>query len=374
MIKIKRMDQSFYKVYLFALILLCANTLLAQEADSLVVPIGDTTIYSVVEEMPRFPGCEQLDTTLAVKNECSQASLLNFVYSNVQYPLEARQQGIDGTVVLTFVVEPDGTISGLHPVKDIGGGCAEEAMRVVGAMNRIGIRWVPGKNKGEVKRVQYNLPIRFKLEDPLPYVFIEGDTVYTEYEQALAFKEGEEALAQHLADNLVYPEFALDSCWVGDMDVSILVEPSGVVKVLDVKDYNDLGFDFQFEAIRAATSTFGLWQPAVYEGRPVPAAYDVNLTFYPNQASCTSSVADYDKANTLADEGLALFNEGEKEAGIQKMTEAIDLFPQNANFRYMRGQAYLTENRMEEACTDFLIVRDVLSTSYVDDLLPLICK
>ncbi|MCB0642647.1 MAG: energy transducer TonB [Phaeodactylibacter sp.] len=369
------MEQVLYRFWNMALGLCLAAPLFGQTTtDTLNIPDGDTIIYKVAHEMPRFPGCERLDTTLAAKYECSQASLLSFIYQNVQYPLAARQEGIEGTVVLTFVVEKDGTISGLHPIKDIGGGCAEEAMRVVGAMNKIGIRWVPGRQDGEVRRVQFNLPVRFKLEDPLPYVMIEGDTVYVDYEEPLAFRNGQEGLAQHLADNLVYPDFAKDSCWVGDMDVSILVQPSGLVKVLDVKDYNNLGFDFQFEAIKAATSTFGMWQPAVYEGRQVPAAYDVNLTFYPNQNACATRIADYDRAIDMADAGLDLFNEGEKEKGIDQMSKAIELFPENANFRYMRGQAFLTENRLEEACADFLVVRAVLNTSYVDDILPLICK
>ncbi len=112
----------------------------------------DTTIYQIAEEMPRFPGCEGLDTTIQVKQQCAQASLLQFIYQNVRYPEQARLDGVEGTVVLRFVVEPDSLISHLEVVKDIGGGCAEEAMRVVSAMNEIGVRWTPGKNKGKVGR------------------------------------------------------------------------------------------------------------------------------------------------------------------------------------------------------------------------------
>ena len=68
----------------------------------------DTTIFKVAEEMPRFPGCEHLDTTMAAKTQCSQASLLSFMYGNIRYPLEARQNGNEGTVVIGFVVEKDG--------------------------------------------------------------------------------------------------------------------------------------------------------------------------------------------------------------------------------------------------------------------------
>jgi Gram-negative bacterial TonB protein C-terminal len=94
-------------------------------ATSQEVPEADTTIYSVVEEMPRFPGCEAMDTTIQVKTQCAQASLLSFFYDNISYPLEARQNGNEGMVVLTFVVEKDGTIHNPTILKDIGGGCGE---------------------------------------------------------------------------------------------------------------------------------------------------------------------------------------------------------------------------------------------------------
>lgn len=334
----------------------------------------DTTIYKVVEVMPRFPGCEQLDTTLAVLNECAQASLLNFIYQNVRYPLEARQQNIEGTVVLTFVVEKDGTISNLQVIKDIGGGCAGEALRVVGAMNEIGIRWKPGLQGGEVKRVQFNLPVRFRLEEPLPYVFIQRDTVYVELESEPAFQGGEAGLTAFIDANLKYPSFAYDSCWVGDMDVSILIYPDASIKVLDTKDYNNLGFDFQFEAIQVTTATDGRWEPGRFEGRAVPAVYEFNLAFYSDNPACRLVISDYKRANQLADEGLELFNQGEKEQGMAKMTEAVELFPENANFRYIRGQAYLSENQLDAACKDLQMVKQVLFTSFVDELLPVICK
>ena len=366
------MNKHMKRRYLPALLAvsLASVTLLAQEE----TVGGDTLIYKAVEELPRFPGCENLDTTIAVKRQCAEASLLDFIYSNIDYPAQARRDGIEGTVVLSFVVETDGTVSNLQVLRDIGGGCAAEAMRVVGAMNRIGVRWTPGKQNGEPVRVQFNLPIRFKLEDPLPYEMIGPDTVYVEFDTPLAYRKGEEALTAFLDSVLTYPEIGNDSCLVGDMDVKMLVQPNGSIKVLNVNDFNNLGFDFQFEAIRACNSTWGQWAPAVYQGRPVPADFDVNLTFLPTAPACKQQVDKFERANQLAYEGLELYNAEEAEAGLAKLDEAIELFPQNANYRYMRGQALLNENRLEEACGDFQIVREVLSTSYVDNLLLIICK
>jgi TonB family protein len=335
---------------------------------------ADTTVYQVAEEMPRFPGCEALDTTIQAKNQCAQASLLNFIYQNVRYPEEARVAGVEGSVVLRFIVETDGTISNLELVKDIGSGCGEEALRVVGAMNEIGVRWSPGKKDGKPVRVQQALPIKFKLEEPPPYIFVGRDTVYTVFEDTLAFRGGHEALLGFIREKLIYPAAGEDSCMVGDMMVELLVRPNGRLKVLNVDDYNNLGFDFQFEAIRASNSTLGMWTPARYEGRAVPTIYDIPVLFEPKDARCASKVSDFQKARQWADEGIALYNEGEKEAGIGKLSEAIELFPDHANFRYMRGQAYLNEKEMEKACEDLKIAREVLTLSFLDNLLPLICE
>jgi TonB family protein len=308
------------------------------------------------------------------KAKCAEMSLLNFLYQNIQYPMEARRNDIQGTVVLSFIVEKDGTISDLKVVKDIGGGCAEEALRVVGAMNEVGIRWTPGKLEGQMVRVRKTLPIRFRLEDPPSFTMIDGDSVYVEFETPPQYTEGQEALEQYLKENLKYPELGNDSCLVGDMDLQVLIQPDGLVKVLDVNDFNRLGFDFQFEAIRALTATFGQWTPAVFEGRPVPAALDLSVTFTPTAPDCAQRISDFEQANEWAVEASQLYNEGEKEAGLEKIGEAIQLFPDNANFLYMRGQMFLDQDRMEEACADFKKVRDVLANPFIRDLLPLICN
>jgi len=348
---------------------LFALQLSAQTMDS------DTTVYPVAEQAPRFPGCEQLDTTIAFKAQCAQASLLNFMYSNIQYPLEARQQNIEGTVVTTFVVEKDSTISNIELVKDIGGGCGDAVLRVVNAMNEVGIRWVPGKMDGRPVRTQFNLPIRFRLEEAPPYVMVDRDTVYTQFETPLQYKGGDEALVAYVNENLQYPEVGNDSCSVGYMDVQVLVQPDGFVKVLDILDYNDLGLDFQFNAITTATNTMNQWEPAVFEGRKVPASFDIRMGFIPTaEQKCAEVIERFEKANTLADEGTQLYNSGETDAGLAKLTEAIELFPNNADFLYSRGQAYLDLKDFAAACSDLSMVKQILSVDWYDNLLPIICS
>lgn len=104
-------------------------------------------VFKVVEQMPAFPG--------------GQGELLNFLAANIKYPKVAKDNGIEGMVVIQYVIEKDGSITNARIVKGIGAGCDEEALRVVNAMPN----WVAGKQRGQAVPVQFNLPIRFKMED-----------------------------------------------------------------------------------------------------------------------------------------------------------------------------------------------------------------
>ena len=121
----------------------------------------EETIFKVVEDMPRFPGCE--DKGISDKNElkkCAEEQMLKFIYGNIKYPAIARENGIEGKAILQFVVEKDGSVTGIKVLREPGGGCGKEADRVVKMMPK----WVPGKQRGQAVKVQYTLPVRFKLE------------------------------------------------------------------------------------------------------------------------------------------------------------------------------------------------------------------
>jgi periplasmic protein TonB len=79
--------------------------------------------------------------------------------SIIQYPKYAKENNISGTVIITFIVEKDGSLTDVYVLKDIGGGCGSEGVRVINSMPN----WIPGKMKGAPVRVQYNMPIRFTL-------------------------------------------------------------------------------------------------------------------------------------------------------------------------------------------------------------------
>lgn len=118
------------------------------------------TMVSPKETMPRYPGCEDMESNEADKKSCADQKMLEFIYENICYPDSARENGIEGTVVISFVVEKDGTISNPKIIRAIGGGCEEELMRVV----RMFPRFIPGEYMDKKVRVQINLPIRFRLE------------------------------------------------------------------------------------------------------------------------------------------------------------------------------------------------------------------
>lgn len=99
------------------------------------------------EQMPEFPG--------------GKDALVAFISKNLNYPEQAVEEGIEGVVYVSFVVEKDGKISNTKVLRGIGGGCDEEALRVVQGMPN----WTPGKQRGEALRVKYNLPIRYKLAE-----------------------------------------------------------------------------------------------------------------------------------------------------------------------------------------------------------------
>ena len=127
-------------------------------APELIPPEPEVEIDEYVtfaENMPRFPGCEETNLLKKDKEVCAQKNMLAFIYSKIKYPPIARQNGIEGTVVIQFIVNKDGGIADLKIVKDIGGGCGKEALRVVKQMPD----WIPGSQGGRKVKVQYNLSL-----------------------------------------------------------------------------------------------------------------------------------------------------------------------------------------------------------------------
>ena len=123
--------------------------------------VNNDTVYQIVEEMPQFPGGEQ--------------AMMKFIAENVKYPEKAKEEGVMGRVFIGFVVERDGSVNEVRVLRGIGGGCDEEAVRVISAMPK----WKPGMQDGKAVRVRYQIPIHFKIWDDPENTTSLANTKYT---------------------------------------------------------------------------------------------------------------------------------------------------------------------------------------------------
>jgi protein TonB len=106
----------------------------------------ETKVFDVVEQMPSFPG--------------GPSALMQYLNSNIKYPVVAEENGVQGRVVCTFVVEKDGSITDVRVVKSVDPSLDKEAVRVVKSMPK----WIPGKQNGSAVRVKYTVPVTFRLQ------------------------------------------------------------------------------------------------------------------------------------------------------------------------------------------------------------------
>lgn len=109
-------------------------------------PEVSTKVFDVVEEMPSFPG--------------GQGALMSYLASNIKYPVVAQENGVQGRVIVSFVVERDGSISDVRVARSVDPSLDREAQRVVKSMPR----WKPGKQNGSAVRVKYTVPVVFRLQ------------------------------------------------------------------------------------------------------------------------------------------------------------------------------------------------------------------
>lgn len=126
---------------LATLFFFCGTTVFAQNANE------DTSkVYEVVDEMPSFTG--------------GQNALMQFLANNVKYPTVAFENGVQGRVLVSFIVERDGSLSNVKVEHSVDPALDKEAVRVVKAMPK----WQPGKQKGSAIRVKFTVPIVFRMQ------------------------------------------------------------------------------------------------------------------------------------------------------------------------------------------------------------------
>ena len=122
-------------------------------------------VHKIVKQMPRFPGCEDIAGDNKAKEECAKGKLMEYIYKVAKYPAIARENGIEGSAVVQFTVGKNGEIEDITIVRDPGAGLGEAAKTVIESMNTMSKRWTPGKQRGVPVKVQYTVPLKFKLSN-----------------------------------------------------------------------------------------------------------------------------------------------------------------------------------------------------------------
>ena len=115
-------------------------------AQKTVVAKKNQQVFDVVEKMPEYPG--------------GQAALFEYLQKNVKYPADAEKKKVEGRVLVTFVVNTDGSITDIEVVRKTFPSLDAEAVRVISGMPR----WKPGEQKGKKVRVKYTVPLTFRLK------------------------------------------------------------------------------------------------------------------------------------------------------------------------------------------------------------------
>ena len=139
------------KKNIFTIILLLTTSFLFAQTNA---------ILTEADQMPYFPGCIEFENGTEEKRNCSNQRLIAFISENLIYPKEAKEQGVEGTVLISFVVNKDGKVVQHKLIKDIGGGCGAAALKLLNVMPI----WEAGKQDKQAVNVKLTLPLNYALK------------------------------------------------------------------------------------------------------------------------------------------------------------------------------------------------------------------
>jgi len=237
-------------------------------------------VYEVVEIQPSPPG--------------GMAGWNKYLMENLRYPTNAQRKGIEGTVIVAFVVNTDGTTTDIQILRSVGGGCDEEVIRIVQGSPK----WTPGMQRGTPVRTRMRLPLRFMLGGtdpsrdstevslnavPLPSA---TDGQDSSQEGAALFFDvvdtppspvgGFEAWSRHLSENLTYPTSARMKGIQGTVLVSFIVNTDGTIEGIEL--VQGIGGGCDEEAIRIIKSSPS-WTPGMIKGKAVRTRMKIPIGF-----------------------------------------------------------------------------------------------
>ena len=237
-------------------------------------------VYEVVEIQPSPPG--------------GMAGWNKYLMENLRYPTNAQRKGIEGTVIVAFVVNIDGTTTDIQILRSVGGGCDEEVIRIVQGSPK----WTPGMQRGTPVRTRMRLPLRFMLggTDPsrdstevsLNAVSLppatdgqdssqEGTTLFFDVVDTPPSPVGGfEAWSRHLSENLTYPTSARMKGIQGTVLVSFIVNTDGTIEGIEL--VQGIGGGCDEEAIRIIKSSPS-WTPGMIKGKAVRTRMKIPIGF-----------------------------------------------------------------------------------------------
>ncbi len=177
----------------------------------------DNKVYKSVDNPPEFPG--------------GPGELLKHIYENLTYPQEAKDAGIEGTVVVSFVVEKDGAVENVEVRRDIGNGCGAAAAESIKSLPN----WKPGEQNGVPARVSFNIPIKFKLDNQKAEVLSDSEKLHRRADFPPSYGQNIADLQQYIDDNLIFPEEAIANNTNGFVTIEFEVQKDGSLKDINIK-------------------------------------------------------------------------------------------------------------------------------------------
>ena len=247
------------KTLLITFILFSFITVKAQDADTV------KRIFTAVEVEPAFPG--GID------------EFYRYLQVNIKYPPDAKKNRLQGKVFISFVVERDGSLTNCAILRGVSPDIDAESLRVINNSPK----WKPGIQNGRPVRVQYSMPLNFKLPseaeqrriDSLNNLPIDQE-IFTAVEHEPEFKGGITAFYNFLRNNMHYPEKAKRNNIQGKVFISFVVEKDG--SLTNIKVSKGASEDLDAEALRVIKASPN-WNPGTQNGKPVRVAYTMPLSF-----------------------------------------------------------------------------------------------
>ncbi len=254
-------------------------------------------IFKIVDQMPRFPGCEDLQSDFE-KKDCADRKMLDYIYKNLRYPTEAKVKGLEGKVVAQFIINTDGNVTDINIIKDIGAGCGQAVTEMLQTMNNMPEKWVPGKQAGRNVNVLYTLPVKFKMKDnqSKSEFFIATKTDEKVNQEAFktmlemaAFPGSEhimepmerlsssgKMMSKFIQKYLKYPKRAKENNIEGTVYIRMTIDSKG--KVTDAMIKEDIGYGCGEEALRVV-KMMPNWFPATKDGKAVASTQTIPIAF-----------------------------------------------------------------------------------------------